>query len=274
MTVEAKGAKTAYTDSKHVAKHAIWLGQRKRNLQQYPQIVMAFSVSPNRWTTQTKTLLVRTVFTMMQGSLRSLMKTRWRLQLSTMLGCWRCFHVCSALVCHGSFSTLMTWCSLQTPRRSVSPSSRPGRLAWKVKGSTSTWRRSSSCSLVLAMVSSRNLASTPVLSAVVALATASCSGHTACYACIHKKCSGIAKWLVADPNYVCHRCNGRAWSIHGRTVTEVDVDSTMLVVEVTFCYLGDMLCSSGGCDSAIAVTYHGFVMREVSVNSTSLYETN
>ena len=32
----------------------------------------------------------------------------------------------------------------------------------------------------------------------------------------------------------------------------MDVDSTMLDVKATFCYLGDMLCSGGGCDSAIA----------------------
>ena len=37
-----------------------------------------------------------------------------------------------------------------------------------------------------------------------------------------------------------------------QTVTEVDVNSTMLDVEATFCYLGDMLRSSWGCDSAIA----------------------
>ena len=36
-------------------------------------------------------------------------------------------------------------------------------------------------------------------------------------------------------------------------MTEVDFDSTMLDVEATFCYLGDLLCSGGGCDSAIAV---------------------
>ena len=38
-------------------------------------------------------------------------------------------------------------------RRSVSPSSRHGRLAWKVKGSMSTWRRSCHWSLMLAMIS-------------------------------------------------------------------------------------------------------------------------
>ena len=33
---------------------------------------------------------------------------------------------------------------------------------------------------------------------------------------------------------------------------QVDVDSIMLDVEDTFCYLNDILCSGGGCDSAIA----------------------
>ena len=33
----------------------------------------------------------------------------------------------------------------------------------------------------------------------------------------------------------------------------MDVDSTILDVEATFCYLGDMLCSGGGCDSDTAV---------------------
>ena len=66
---------------------------------------------------------------------------------------------------------------------------------------------------------------------------------------VPKKCSGIAKRLVADSNYVCHRC---LRPIDGRTVTEVGVDGTMLDGEATFCYLGDMLGSGGGCDSAIA----------------------
>ena len=37
-----------------------------------------------------------------------------------------------------SFSTLMTWCYSRTTKRSVSPSSRCGRLAWKINGSMST----------------------------------------------------------------------------------------------------------------------------------------
>ena len=49
-------------------------------------------------------------------------------------------------------------------KRSASPSSRWRRLAWKVRGSASTWRRPSSWFLVMAKMSSRNLASIPVLS--------------------------------------------------------------------------------------------------------------
>ena len=73
--------------------------------------------------------------------------------------------------------------------------------------------------------------------------------------CVHMGCSGITKRLLADPNNVCDRCDGEARPIYGSTVTEVDVDSTMLDVEATFCYLGDMLCSGGDCDSAIAARY-------------------
>ena len=61
--------------------------ERKRNSPQYPQMVMMFSVSPNRWTTETRTLLVRTIYAMMLVSLRSLTKTRWTHGLCTMLGC-------------------------------------------------------------------------------------------------------------------------------------------------------------------------------------------
>ena len=35
-------------------------------------------------------------------------------------------------------------------------------------------------------------------------------------------------------------------------MTEADVEGNMLDVEATFCYLSDMLCSGGACDSAIA----------------------
>ena len=45
--------------------------------------------------------------------------------------CWKRFCMSYTLTCCGSFFMLMTWCSLQTPRRNGSPNSRWGRLAWK-----------------------------------------------------------------------------------------------------------------------------------------------
>ena len=37
-------------------------------------------------------------------------------------------------------------------------------------------------------------------------------------------------------------------------VTQVDVDGTLLDVEASFCYLGDMLSAGGGCSLAIYIT--------------------
>ena len=68
---------------------------------------------------------------------------------------------------------------------------------------------------------------------------------------VHKTCSGITKQLVEDPNYICPRCKDQSQPIDGQTMTEMDEDSAMLDVEASFCYLGDMLCSGGTCDSAI-----------------------
>ena len=69
---------------------------------------------------------------------------------------------------------------------------------------------------------------------------------------VHKTCNVITKWLVENPSYICPRCKAESRLTAGQTVTEVDVDGTMLDVDTTFCYLGDMLCSGGGCDSDIA----------------------
>ncbi|XP_053405146.1 uncharacterized protein LOC128558896 [Mercenaria mercenaria] len=68
---------------------------------------------------------------------------------------------------------------------------------------------------------------------------------------VHKKCSGIIGRLSANPSYICRRCCGQARPIDGRPVTQVDVDGTLLDVEASFCYLGDMLCAGGGCELAI-----------------------
>ena len=94
--------------------------------------------------------------------------------------CWRRFHMSSAFVCRGSFSPLTTCSSLQTPSRSVSPSSRHGRQVWKVKSSMSRPSKPSSISLVLAILSSRNLANTPMLPALVVLAATQSSAHSTC----------------------------------------------------------------------------------------------
>ena len=58
MAAEAKG-KTAYFDAKRVAKHAVWLaksGAKKKNSPLCAQIVIVFSVSPNRWAAETRTM--------------------------------------------------------------------------------------------------------------------------------------------------------------------------------------------------------------------------
>ena len=73
-----------------------------------------------------------------------------------------------------------------------------------------------------------------------------------CMLLVHKKYSGIAKRQAADPNYFCRECNGDDRSIDGGTVTEVDVKGTTLDVEATSCYLDNIMCSGGDCDSTIA----------------------
>ena len=74
-----------------------------------------------------------------------------------------------------------------------------------------------------------------------------------CTLWVHKKCSGIQGRIVANPNYVCQRCRGQTRPIDGKTVSHVDVDVTLLDVEASFCYLGDML-SAGGCYSLAIIT--------------------
>ena len=79
---------------------------------------------------------------------------------------------------------------------------------------------------------------------------------TQCMLWVYMTCSGKTKWLVEDPNYICPQCKGESWPIDGRSVTEMDIDGTMLDVEFSFWYLVDMLqYSSGGCVSAIAARW-------------------
>ena len=68
---------------------------------------------------------------------------------------------------------------------------------------------------------------------------------------IHKKFSGITGRITKNPLFVCSRCQGSARPIDGRPSTTVLVDGVNLNVEPSFCYLGDMLSSGGGCEQAI-----------------------
>ena len=142
----------------------------------------------------------------------------------------------------GEFCTGVPWellyavdLGLIVDTRSVSPSSQRGRLAWKVRGSASTWRRPSSWFLVMAKMSSRNLASIPMLSAaVVSAATPSCA-HSACCRSTRSAVAPRSDWLSTEtmsaPGVRVTLGPSKA------DVTEVDVNGAILDVEATFCYL-------------------------------------
>ena len=73
-----------------------------------------------------------------------------------------------------------------------------------------------------------------------------------CKLWVHKKCRGIEGRLNVTPDYVCPRCLDQACPIDGRHIIQVEVDGTLLDVEASFCYLGDMISAGGGCALAIA----------------------
>ena len=80
-----------------------------------------------------------------------------------------------------------------------------------------------------------------------------------CYQCklwVHKKCNGIKGRLNVTPDYVCRRCLDQARPIDGRPITQVEVDGRLFDVEASFCYLGDMLCTGGGCAFPIATRFY------------------
>ena len=68
------------------------------------------------------------------------------------------------------------------------------------------------------------------------------SGLKCCNSCFH-----CYNYL-----FVCLHCQSLAHTIDGRPVTHVDVEGTMLDVEATFCYLGDMHDTGGSCNTASA----------------------
>ena len=71
-----------------------------------------------------------------------------------------------------------------------------------------------------------------------------CNG---CKHWVHKKYSGL-KCLTKDSDYRCTQCQGTACPLDGRTQREVQVGPDKLEVVASFCYLGDMLSATGGCE--------------------------
>ena len=75
---------------------------------------------------------------------------------------------------------------------------------------------------------------------------------TGCRHWVHKKCRGL-KSLTEDPDYRCTWCQGTARPLDGRPQREVQVGPDKLKVVASFCYLGDMLSSAGGCELSTTI---------------------
>ena len=89
----------------------------------------------------------------------------------------------------------------------------------ETKGPRVDMKKTSSWSLVLAMISSRNLTRTPALYTVeVSTTTPSSVRSTSC----GSTRSSIIKRLMADPNNACFGCSNDALPTNGRTANEVE----------------------------------------------------
>ena len=64
---------------------------------------------------------------------------------------------------------------------------------------------------------------------------------------------GSSAWKK-DPDYRCTRSQGTARPLDSRPQKEVQVGPDKLEVVASFCYLGDMLLASGGCE--LSITTH------------------
>ena len=90
-TAEAQEVEIACFDTKYMTKHTIWVTKseaEKENSPQYHWMLLVFYVAANRWTTQTRMLLVRTVNATMLVGLHSLMKTRCWVWLAKQWAPW------------------------------------------------------------------------------------------------------------------------------------------------------------------------------------------
>ena len=74
---------------------------------------------------------------------------------------------------------------------------------------------------------------------------------SSCAHWVHHGCSGVKGKLKEDPSFKCNRCLGTARQIDARPCTEFEVGNDMLEAVDSFCYLGDMVSASGGCERAI-----------------------
>ena len=87
---DQSGAKTVCIDAKLIAKCAVWLVKSEAEKELFATVTLmaiVFSILPNKWTIQTRTLLMKIVYAMMLVSSQSLTKTGWWHGVSTMLGC-------------------------------------------------------------------------------------------------------------------------------------------------------------------------------------------
>ena len=70
---------------------------------------------------------------------------------------------------------------------------------------------------------------------------------------IHKPCSKVNGPIKSNVNFKCQRCQGLAPAIDKRDMFNVVVDNESIEVGDSFCYLGDMITSGGGCSEATVI---------------------
>ena len=95
---------------------------------------------------------------------------------------------------------------------------------------------------------------------IVITDTILCDG---CSSWVHKRCSGISGTLKPNPSFRCERCIGMIRAVDGRPMIEVTVGREKLDVVPFFCYLGEFLFSSGGCELASTTKFHLFCMGQI-----------
>ena len=60
--------------------------------------------------------------------------------------------------------------------------------------------------------------------------------------------NAVGSCLAKDPNYRCTQCQGTARPLDSRPLREVQVGPDKLEVVASFCYLGDVLSATDGCE--------------------------